>query len=127
MYTRSYPEKESGIYIPESYGGTAFRESPDNQKNVNEQYEEQRAIREESYGALNEDKESVPTSGGIYGLLNKLPIASVFGNLFSKEKFSLQNFGTEEILIIAAAAFLFFSKEGDKECAIMLILLLFIA
>lgn len=34
--------------------------------------------------------------------------------------------GLEEILIIAAAAFLFFSKDGDRECALMLVALLFI-
>ena len=36
------------------------------------------------------------------------------------------NIGTEEILIIATAAFLFFSKGGDRECALILLLLLFI-
>ena len=127
MYTRSYPEKESGIYIPESYGGTALRDRADKECNAKEQYEEQSTTREESCNTPAEDSESIQTSGGIYGLFNKLPITSLFGNLFSNEKFSLQRIGTEEILIIAAAAFLFFSKEGDKECAIMLILLLFIA
>ena len=39
---------------------------------------------------------------------------------------SLDRFGYEEILIIAVAAFLFFSDSGDRECAILLILLLLI-
>ena len=42
------------------------------------------------------------------------------------DRISMPRIGSEEILIIAAAAFLFLSKNGDRECAVMLLLLLFI-
>ena len=128
MYTRSYPDKDGGIYIPESYGGTALREREN----------EIEKVQNESPSAANQDDEkkseatdtpvfSLKEDGLLRGVFKKLPFVSVFGDLFENGKFGLQSLGTEEILIIAAAAFLFFSKEGDKECAIMLILLLFIA
>ena len=125
MYTRSYPDKEGGIYIPESYGGTALRESERDLHNepqtpANQEGEEKNETIDTPVFSLKED-------GLLRGVLKKLPFVSVFGDLFENGKFGLQSLGTEEILIIAAAAFLFFSKEGDKECAIMLILLLFIA
>ncbi len=53
--------------------------------------------------------------GGLYSLFRGGGIKSLFSNI-----------GTEEILIIATALFLFLSKEGDKECAVMLLLLLMI-
>lgn len=34
--------------------------------------------------------------------------------------------GTEDLLILAIALILFFSKNGDKECAILVLLLLFV-
>ena len=55
----------------------------------------------------------------------KLP----FGNLFSSLPFfkgGRMSFGTEELIICAIALFLLFSQGGDKECAIMLFLLLWI-
>ena len=41
-------------------------------------------------------------------------------------KLSFPKIGTEEILIIGLAIFLFLSRDGDKECAVLLLLLLFI-
>ncbi len=136
MYTRSYTEENSGILIPESYGGTALRDSGFSEsEDVEEKMSEyQEPIQRESTPPR-EDSDSVHTSGvpksegdSVLGsLFSKLPIGNIFGNIFGNGKFSLQNIGIEEILILATAAFLFFSKEGDKECAIMLMLLLFIA
>ena len=37
----------------------------------------------------------------------------------------MPTFDREDILLIGVALFLFFSKDGDKECAILLIALLF--
>lgn len=54
----------------------------------------------------------------------------VLGRLFGTDilrGFKFSKIGTEEILLIAAAAFLFFSKDGDKECAILLLILVFLA
>lgn len=52
-------------------------------------------------------------------------------NFFSKGslnsiKDSFKKIGTEELLILALAAFLFFSRDGDRECALMLLALLFV-
>ena len=125
MYTRSYDEK-LGIVIPESYGGTLLREddayvgdndhadegaAPTNQN----PWENERVHNEKS-------AESEPA----FSLLGALPFRNFFGDIFKNGKFSLQKIGTEEVLIIATAAFLLFSKNGDKECAIMLLLLLFL-
>lgn len=37
-----------------------------------------------------------------------------------------EGWGTEELLLIGLALFLFFSAEGDRECALILLLLLFV-
>ena len=53
---------------------------------------------------------------------------SLFGKTFDFKKLSFfkKGFGTEEILILGIAAFLLFSKDGDKESAIILLLSLFL-
>lgn len=122
MYTRTYNDKGQ-IIIPDRYGGTSFSQggSLGSQKS------------EETAGANNpweevhkkcedEDEESVSASA----FPIKLPFIDFLSNIFKSNSFGLQNIGKEEILLIATAAFLFFSKEGDKECAVMLILLLFL-
>ena len=129
MYTRPYNEDAHGIVIPESYGGTLLREpeprveskeeaatvSADSasrnpwEENVTEPVEE-----------VHKNEATVET----FSFLSKLPFGNFLSNIGKNSKFSLQKIGTEEILIIATAAFLFFAKEGDKECAIMLLLLL---
>ena len=61
--------------------------------------------------------------------------APVFADLFSGKGLGglfrgggirglVKDFGMEEVLIIAVAVFLLLSKDGDKECAVMLLLLL---
>ena len=125
MYTRSYDEK-LGIVIPESYGGTLLRE--DDAPGADNDYIEESDVPSnknpwESERVHNENlAESEPT----FSLLGALPFRNFFGDILKNGKFSLQKIGTEEILIIATAAFLLFSKNGDKECAIMLLLLLFL-
>ena len=116
MYTRSYYDTQDNISLPENYVGTAFREA-----------EEALADSTESVSEAAPSEDSVPSSalplnkptpflGGILGSL-KLPFA---------DKLRLPEIGSEEILIIATAMFLLFSKNGDLECAIMLLLLLLI-
>ena len=131
MYTRSYSDDGHGIIIPESYGGTLLRD-------------DERVIREEPSDALEEKDELAknPWEGekqkekkihkedesvSAFSPLSKIPFANFLPNIFKNVNFSLQNIGTEEILLIATAAFLFFTKNGDKECAMMLLLLLFLS
>ena len=105
MYTRDYTDAER-LEIPVGYGGTLL---------------EGREVPVDAPEPKND--ESTPTSAaplhsrGIGELLKRLPFGNFFGGI---------HMGKEEMLIIAAALFLFLSKDGDKECAIMLIILLFI-
>ena len=128
MYTRPYNDDGHGIVIPESYGGTLLRESED----YTEREDSPRPERDTPLGKnpwesgaepadeIHKNEESVET----FSFISKLPFGKLFSGIGKIGNFSLQKIGTEEILIIATAAFLFFTKEGDKECAIMLLLLL---
>lgn len=112
MYSRSYyPEQAERLSIPENYDGTALIEAPPQ-------------IIEESI----EPQSDFPVSADAHQAsslnLGKIPFLS--GILGKDVGIRLPKIGTEEILIIATAAFLFFSKDGDRECAIMLALLLLI-
>ena len=106
MYTRNY-FSDAGA-LPTSYDGIALRENQEEPKPV----PEDTPVYSEAHHR--DDR------GGSRGFLEGL-----FGNLHIGLP-SLDKFGYEEILIIAVAAFLFFSEGGDKECAILLILLLLI-
>ena len=125
MYTRSYDEK-LGIVIPESYGGTLLKDDDTRQKDTD--YTDESSIQANANPWENErvHNENLDESEPTFSLLSALPFRNFFGDIFKNGKFSLQKIGTEEILIIATAAFLLFSKNGDKECAIMLLLLLFL-
>ena len=102
MYMRSYEDEK--IPVPESYGGTAFN-------GTKEAPEEQAA----------ETVASVRNSDLVGQLFS--PVLKLFG----KEKLSMPHIGTEEIILIAAAAFLLFGKEHDFESALLLIFLVFIS
>ena len=112
MYTRSYPERASEI--PEGYAGAAV---------PSESVADERYI-ESSKNPWEKEpptEESVPASRGAS------PLSSILGGLFQNGRFSLQSIGFEEVLIIAAAAYMLLSADGDRECGIMLLILLFIA
>jgi hypothetical protein len=128
MYTRTYNDDGHGIVIPESYGGTLLRDCDEH----TERDDIPHAERDTPSGKnpwescsdppdeIHKSEETVET----FSFLSKLPFGKLFSGIGKNGNFSLQKIGTEEILIIATAAFLFFAKEGDKECAIMLLLLL---
>ncbi len=131
MYTRPYNDEPHGIVIPESYGGTLLRESERPIKNVEEAPNEahETSVKnpwEKEAESPREEVHKKEESAEAFSSLSNLPFGNFLTKLGKNSKFSLQKIGTEEILIIATAAFLFFSKEGDKECAIMLLLLLFL-
>ena len=58
----------------------------------------------------------IPFLSGLFGGQMKLPAG-----------LGIKKLGLEELLIIGTALLLFFSKNGDKECAILLIAVLFIS
>ena len=126
MYTRNYPQEKSGIMIPESYGGTALREE-EGERSSGIPSMGGTPINKNPWESENQTTtgDSEPTSAEPSSLFSRLPIANLFKDFLHFDNFSLQNIGAEEILIIGVAAFLFFTKQGDKECAIMLLLLLF--
>lgn len=137
MYTRAYYPKEDKINVPENYDGNAFRE-----ESVKTDIEEAPTLQKEEAIPLHapwdnpppeenseEKSEAVmgkPKSEGVFGtIFKRLPISNLFSG-FGGLKNGLSDIGTEEILIIGVALFLLLSKGGDKECAVMLLLLLFI-
>ena len=145
MYSRNLNENK--ISIPENYDGNAFRDigkesppepversikvigSPSADVKMSPVGEMMNIEKNES-DDVSYKKEKSDVSAGIFKFFDK----SSFGNLFGKgvrlgDSMSLRlpKIGTEEILLIAIALFLFFSKDGDKECAIMLLLLLLIS
>ena len=136
MYTRSYFPEEERINVPDNYDGSAFGgEGMDTgltnvQPSVAEPKVSPRDVPTfaEEAVASEEVHEEKAESAGIFGsLFSKLLFGSILpsglGNLFKFDKLKI---GSEEILLIGIALFLLFSKDGDKECAIMLILLLFV-
>ena len=117
MYSRSfYPEIEEKPTLPENYDGTAFLEAPAPQT-------ENEAVEASAKTDGEEDVSAV--GGGFLSSLGRIPFLSgFFGN---RGAIKFPKIGSEEILILGTAALLFFSKEGDKECALMLLFLLFIS
>ena len=113
MYSRSfYSESEDVSNLPKNYDGTAFLPPAVPHEQPRD------ALSEETLEVGNIQSNS---GGGFFSSLTHFP---AFGELFGKLK--MPRFGSEEILILAVAAFLFFTKEGDKECALILLFLLFI-
>lgn len=101
MYARSYKDGEISS-LPPHYDGVAFGEGIVEEQN-------------------DPEVEAVPTAAPAE--------ESVFSRLASADLFraiKLPKIGTEELLLIAAAAFLFFSADGDKECAILILILVFL-
>lgn len=125
MYSRSYyPEASERVSIPENYDGTAFIDK--GQDNFPDTAEVSFIEGDtERLGDYHEEKKEESVFAGF----GRMPI---FSGLFAKGGIlgdlglRIPKIGTEEILIIATAAFLFFSKSGDKESALFLLLLLFV-
>lgn len=121
MYTRTYNDDRRAILIPDSYGGTALSEGigAESHEDKGKNPWEGETAKASAEPTETDDKET-------FSAVQKPQMPSFLTNIFKNSSFSLQKIGTEEILILATAVFLLFSKEGDKECAIMLLLLLFL-
>ena len=109
MYSRSY-EATDDFHVPDGYSGTAISGDIHTECAECETHEECSAEKGREGGVFSR---ILPTFKSIF------PFAE--GGLLRDFKI-----GKEEILIIATAAFLLFSEEKDPECAILLLLLLFI-
>ena len=106
MYSRSFINNE-GDFLPDGYSGTLL-----------------------SGDLHTEEDASLNASEPVSATPKRKEPPSLFPDLFGlfgrgKGSFGIQ-LGKEEILIIAAALFLFFSEWADRECAILLIIFLFI-
>lgn len=101
--------------LPKDYGGSAFGEA------ANE------APEPEQDTDSGEIAETVASEGILESISSRLSLGKLLPEglrgALHLDKFKI---GTEELLIIALALFLFLSKDGDKECAIILFLLLFV-
>ena len=136
MYTRTYYQGDEKINVPENYDGCAFTESVEgNMGRTNVQP----AVAEPKISPTDvppteldppdsEEEKSEETSAGIFSFLKGHPFGGFIGDKLSFLP-RLENFklGTEELLIGAIALFLLFSRDGDKECAIILLLALFVS
>ncbi len=117
MYSRNYYETDDSPKLPENYDGTTLRSSEKEEVKSEVKQNGEETVLTSAQKDKTSFFSSFPKSIQIPAFLGKLGINSL----------SLPRLGTEEIILIAAAAYLFFSKEGDKECAVMLILLLFVS
>ena len=102
MYTGRY-SSDGDVEIPEGYDGTMLSE------------------RDEVNAPDIEAREPSTTAGILSGIFPG-GIEKILGFPILKD-FKI---GIEEILIGATALFLLTSRNGDKECALMLLLLLFV-
>jgi hypothetical protein len=105
MYTRNYFDGGE-VDMPRGYDGIALRA------------EDSTELDETTPVAVTQT--SSKTDGKGAGILS-----GILGNLHLGIP-SLDKIGYEEILIIGIAAFLFFSADGDRECALILLALLLI-
>ena len=135
MYSRTYANDLPTV--PESYSGVAFREPdpiPDDApksipKSADVKFTTSPAPPDpklSSAGAEPAVEETcVKPSQGFF---EKIQLGKMFSGIrdFDFSSISLPRIGMEEILIVGLALFLFFSRDGDKECAALLALLLLI-
>ena len=140
MYTRSYKQDGSPA-IPESYSGVAFREPEvepipeDAPKSVARSADIRFTSPEPPDPKLTAaaaepiPEEKAVEAGGLFSSISeKLPFGGIFSGLsgINLSKLGLPKIGTEELLIIGLAIFLFLSRDGDKECAVLMLLLLLV-
>ncbi len=131
MYSGNYYSDDGHIKIPDNYNGTSLLEEniprdapsvshieiPKTEMKISPKEEEETS---EEVFFHNEPEREKEKSFDITSLIKSFGIKGInFGNIMPK-------IGTEEILLIALAAFLLFSKNGDKECALLVFLLIFI-
>jgi hypothetical protein len=117
MYTRQYNDEGRELRIPENYVGTAFSEPQ-----LPEEKDFEGETESEEYTSVSSEK-ATRGDGFLSGLFGKGLSELIPASLFSGIPKSL---GTEEILLIGVAAFLFFSSSHDVLTAVILLALIFI-
>ena len=126
MYTRSFTGvEEASTPIPPGYDGVAFDGSKNSEKrDTGIALEEIPVIKEEAYDAP--CSKGQRNGGGLFSGI--LPMLSSLFQRGGNAKIAswIPKIGAEEILIIATALFLFLSRDGDRECGVILLLLLIV-
>ncbi len=107
MYTRSIDPMGQELRIPSNYDGSLLGGME----------------RQDDGGIHTTD---VPTSTTEEAPRVRNPLSSIFDGFIKNGRFSLQSFDFEDLLLIGIGLYLLFSHEGDKECGILLLLLLFV-
>ena len=127
MYTRNYfGEGDEGINPPEKYGGIAFSQPSEKEAEATSTtiFEEKK---QNPWETAQRSEVKKKEGGSIFSPLTKSPLlGGVLEGIPFLSELKLPKIGTEELIIIGTALFLFFSKEGDRECALILLLLLLI-
>ena len=141
-YTRSYTGEREPINLPSGYDGIALREEKIDEKRdtgatLQQNYENEGGVSDANATATNpwERASAEPAAaavgaregGGIFGNIPFLSGLFEGGKIPFLSSVKPPRIGFEEMIIIGAALLMFFSKNGDKECAVILILLLFIS
>ena len=140
MYSRGFGTG-GDVKLPEKYDGTALIDIPveeeksppqqmplfsDTQKREVKISPSEIPTNADNEDLTNTEKKEETTDAGLFSftplrLISKIiPDGSHIGKLMPKIEM-------EELIILGIAAFLFFSKSGDKECALMLLALIFIS
>lgn len=117
MYSRSYnddtPLPQSHSHLPHGYDGTALIEPPPCQNDTCDECGS--PPQESAEECFCNDKKRKPPS-----LFDN--ILGIFGG----GRLSFDDIGIEDLCLIGLALFLFFSKNRDRECALMVAALLLI-
>ena len=135
MYSRTYANDLPSV--PESYSGIAFREPDPIPEDAPKSIPKSADVKFTTSPAPPDPKLSSagaepavaePGEKPMGGFFEKLQLGKMFSGMrsFDFSTLSLPKIGMEEILIVGLALFLFFSKDGDKECAVLIALLLLI-
>ena len=140
MYTRSYhPNIPEDMSFPERYDGTSLlaKEEPTvpegsgGEEDMPPKLTITKGIVEEMRSEAEPTAAKKCEGGSVFDKLRLPDLSRIpfLGALARKEGFLggfFKNFGYEDILLIGLALLLFFSKSGDKECALIILALLFI-
>ncbi len=141
MYTRSYyGDMADALKIPDNYDGTSLLEKEGEAADADVTAAEDtspklmitKGVVEEVRQTQSE--EAVSKNVGESGLFQKLRLPDIsrlpfLGGLLGGSRHLegfFRDFGFEDLLLIGLALLLFFSKTGDKECALIILVLLFI-
>ncbi|MBQ8289376.1 MAG: hypothetical protein IJY01_00700 [Clostridia bacterium] len=130
MYSRSYYDTDGIAHtLSGSYDGTYLRDEPP----------PVHTPRTVSEGAISKEvtkcspqEESIKQAECAKEVICDMPDGGLLDRLIARARGILpikllpDKFGLEELLIIGLALYLFFTKSGDKEFALMLIALIFI-